>query len=72
MDRAQALSPLAYARSAFGTDDGDAAAERAAGLGAKVLVPPSDGPFVRMTVLRDPQGATFTASKFVRENRDLA
>jgi hypothetical protein len=27
---------------------------------------------VRMTVLRDPQGATFTASKFVPENKDLA
>jgi len=25
-----------------------------------------------MTVLRDPQGATFTASKFVPENKDLA
>jgi hypothetical protein len=27
---------------------------------------------VRMTVVQDPQGATFTASKFVPENRDLA
>jgi hypothetical protein len=25
-----------------------------------------------MTVLRDPQGATFTAIKFVPENKDLA
>jgi predicted enzyme related to lactoylglutathione lyase len=56
----------------FGTDDADAAAARAAGLGGEVLVPPSDGPFVRMTVLRDPQGAAFTASKFVPENKDLA
>jgi hypothetical protein len=24
-----------------------------------------------MTIVRDPQGATFTASKFVPENRDL-
>jgi hypothetical protein len=25
-----------------------------------------------MTVITDPQGATFTASKFVPENKDLA
>lgn len=25
-----------------------------------------------MTVIADPQGATFTASRFVPENRDLA
>ena len=25
-----------------------------------------------MTVISDPQGATFTASKFVAENKDLA
>ena len=28
-------------------------------------------PWVRMTVISDPQGATFTASKFVPENREL-
>ena len=38
---------------------------------ARVLVPPFDAPWVRMTVIADPQGATFTASKFVPENRDL-
>jgi hypothetical protein len=26
---------------------------------------------VRMTIVSDPQGATFTASKFVPENKDL-
>ena len=56
----------------FGTDDADATAERAVVLGGEVVVLPFDGPFVRMTVLRDPQGATFTASQFVPENRDLA
>src|SRR5947208_1475259 len=30
-----------------------------------------DAPWVRMTVITDPQGATFTASKFVPENKDL-
>jgi predicted enzyme related to lactoylglutathione lyase len=45
--------------------DADAAAAKAAELGGDVLVPPMDAPWVRMTVIRDPQGATFTASQFV-------
>jgi predicted enzyme related to lactoylglutathione lyase len=56
----------------FATDDADATAAKAGELGGKVLVPPFDAPWVRMTVLADPQGATFLASKFVPENRDLA
>jgi uncharacterized protein len=48
----------------FAVDDADAVADRAARLGGTVLAPPFDAPWVRMTVLRDPQGATFTASKF--------
>jgi uncharacterized protein len=56
----------------FAVDDADAAAERAAELGATVVMPPFDAPWVRMAVISDPQGATFTASKFVPENRDLA
>jgi predicted enzyme related to lactoylglutathione lyase len=48
----------------FAVDDADAIAERAAKGGGKVLVPPVDAPWVRMTVLSDPQGAVFTASKF--------
>src|SRR3954447_1684013 len=55
----------------FAVDDADAAAATAARLGGEVLVPPFDAPWVRMTVLRDPQGASFVASKFVPENRDL-
>jgi hypothetical protein len=55
----------------FAVDDADATAERAAELGGQVIVPPFDAPWVRMTVIADPQGATFTASKFVPENRDL-
>jgi uncharacterized protein len=35
-------------------------------------VPPFDAPWVRMTIITDPQGATFAASKFVPENKDLA
>jgi predicted enzyme related to lactoylglutathione lyase len=56
----------------FAVDVADAIAERASELGGTVLVPPSDAPWVRMTVIRDPQGATLTASKFVPENKDLA
>ena len=55
----------------FAVDDADAIAERAAELGGRVLVQPFDAPWVRMTVVSDPQGATFTASKFVPENKDL-
>ena len=45
---------------------------RAAELGGQVIVAPFDAPWVRMTVIADPQGATFTASKFVPENQNLA
>jgi predicted enzyme related to lactoylglutathione lyase len=56
----------------FAVDDADAIAEKTTELGGKVIVPPMDAPWVRMTVIADPQGATLTASKFVPENRDLA
>ena len=55
----------------FAVDDADATAERAAELGGQVVAPPFDAPWVRMTVINDPQGATFIASKFVPENKDL-
>lgn len=53
----------------FAVDNADATAERAAQLGGRVIVPPLDAPFVRMTVITDPQGATFTASQFVPQKR---
>jgi uncharacterized protein len=56
----------------FAVDDADATAAKAKELGGKVIVPPFDAPWVRMAVLADPAGATFIASKFVPENRDLA
>jgi predicted enzyme related to lactoylglutathione lyase len=56
----------------FAVDDADAVAAKATELGGQVLAPPCDAPWVRMTVIADPQGATFTASKFVPENRDMA
>ena len=52
----------------FAIDDADALAVRAVELGGTVVVPPFDAPWVRTTVLADPQGATFVASKFVAEN----
>jgi uncharacterized protein len=55
----------------FAVDDADATAAKATELGGKVIVPPFDAPWVRMTVIGDPQGATFVASKFVPENKDL-
>ena len=56
----------------FAVDDADAIAKAATELGGTVVVPPIDAPWVRMTVITDPQGATFTASKYVPENRDVA
>ncbi len=56
----------------FAVDDADAIATKATELGGTVILPPMDAPWVRMTVIADPQGAMFTASKFVPENKDLA
>ena len=56
----------------FAVDDANAIAQRASELGGQVIVPPMDVPWARITVSADPQGATFTASQFVPENRDLA
>jgi uncharacterized protein len=61
----------------FATDDADATAVKAAELGGKVIVPPFDAPWstptytIRVTVIGDPQGATFGASKFLSKNEDL-
>jgi uncharacterized protein len=58
----------------FATDDADATAAKAAELGGQVIVPPCDAPWstrnytIRMTVVADPQGATFSASKFIATN----
>lgn len=52
----------------FATDDADEVADKAAQLGGRVVAPPFDAPWLRMTVIADPQGATFMASKFVPES----
>jgi len=55
----------------FGTADADATAAKATELGGTVLLAPIDAPYSRLTLLRDPNGATFTATAFVPENRDV-
>jgi hypothetical protein len=55
----------------FSTDDADATAAKAVELGGTVLVAPVDAPYSRLTVLRDPQGATFSTTAFVPENKDV-
>jgi uncharacterized protein len=55
----------------FAVADADATAAKATELGGRLIVPPFDAPWVRMTVIGDPQGATFIASQFVPENKDL-
>jgi predicted enzyme related to lactoylglutathione lyase len=55
----------------FAVDDTDVTASKATDLGGRVIVPPFDAPWstpsytIRITVLGDPQGATFSASRFV-------
>ncbi|TCO45692.1 hypothetical protein EV646_108315 [Kribbella antiqua] len=59
----------------FATADADATAATATELGGTVIVPPFDAPWstetytIRIAVIADPQGATFTASQFVPKQR---
>jgi uncharacterized protein len=61
----------------FAVDDADATAAKATELSGDVIVPPFDAPWstptytIRITVIGDPQGATFSASKFVPKTKDL-
>ena len=48
----------------FAVDDTDAVVNRAVELGAEVVAPPVDLGVVRQAVLQDPQGATFTVSRY--------
>jgi predicted enzyme related to lactoylglutathione lyase len=58
----------------FAVADADATATSATELGGDVIVPPFDAPWstptytIRMTVIRDPQGATLAASTFIPKN----
>jgi uncharacterized protein len=55
----------------FGCDDAHATAAKARELGGEVIAGPTDAPWTRVVVIKDPQGATFIAGQFVAENRDL-
>jgi uncharacterized protein len=55
----------------FSAADADLTAAKAAELGGKVIVPPFDAPWSRLTIISDPQGATFIASTFAPQNKDL-
>lgn len=55
----------------FAVNDTDETARRAVELGGTVVSEPVDAPWTRMATIRDPQGATFVASQFKPENKDL-
>ena len=55
----------------FAVDDADAAAAKASELGGQVVAGPLNAPWTRLVVVKDPQGATFIASQFVAENKDV-
>jgi uncharacterized protein len=78
-DVVAALSPIpdadrdtgAHWSVTFSAEDADATAAKAAELGGAVVAPPVDAPYSRVVLLRDPQGATFSATAFVPENKDV-
>jgi predicted enzyme related to lactoylglutathione lyase len=79
IDVVAALSPIgaddsqrpAHWSVTFAVDDAEATAAKVQVLGGEVVAGPFDAPWARMAVIKDPQGATFIASQFVPENRDL-
>jgi predicted enzyme related to lactoylglutathione lyase len=79
IDVVAALNPIAADDSVtpahwsvtFGVDDAEATAAKARELGGEVVSGPVDAPWTRMVVIKDPQGATFVASQFVAENKDI-
>jgi uncharacterized protein len=79
IDVVAALNPIADDDSdtpahwnvTFAVDDANATAAKASELGGEVVSGPLDAPWSRNVVVKDPQGATFIASQFVFENKDL-
>ena len=79
VDVVAALNPIADENTqtpahwsvTFGVDDVAATVATARELGGEIQHGPVDAPWTKMAVIRDPQGATFIASQFVPENRDL-
>ncbi len=56
----------------FAVDDIAATAAKARELGGEVVSAPHDAPWARLATINDPQGASFIASQFVPENKDVA
>jgi predicted enzyme related to lactoylglutathione lyase len=56
----------------FAVTAADATAAKAVELGGSVVLPPTEAPWVRMSVLKDPGGAVFSANQFKPENAQLA
>jgi predicted enzyme related to lactoylglutathione lyase len=79
IDVVAAVNPIHDAQSqtrphwsvTFAVDDADCAAAKAKELGGEVVTGPLDAPWTRMVVIKDPSGATFTASQFVPGNKNL-
>jgi uncharacterized protein len=79
IDVVAALNPIADGDSdtvahwdvTFAVDDAAAVAAKARELGGHVVRGPVDAPWSKVAVIADPQGASFIASQFAAENRDL-
>jgi uncharacterized protein len=79
IDVVAALNPIAdddadtsaHWNVTFAVDDAQATAAKASELGGEIVAGPADAPWSRNVVIKDPQGATFIASQFVYENKDL-
>jgi predicted enzyme related to lactoylglutathione lyase len=79
IDVVAALNPIAAHDSetpanwsvTFAVDDADSIVAKARELGGEVVAGPFDAPWTRVAVIKDPQGATFIASQFVPDNKDL-
>jgi uncharacterized protein len=63
--------PSAHWSVTFGVDDVAAIAAKAGELGGEVGSGAVDAPWARMAVINDPQGASFIASQFIPENKDV-
>jgi hypothetical protein len=63
--------PPAHWSVTFAVDDVVATAAKARELGGEVVSGPLEAPWARLAVINDPQGASFIASQFVPENKDV-
>lgn len=61
--------PVAGWNTYVAVTSADEAVAKVQAAGGEVLAPPFDAPYVRLTVLADPEGTPFTASQFVAQNQ---